>query len=72
MGGHDCGEVTDRTCFKRTAQCGMHGDCERSASLLLHDTNLFAGCWARHARYVAAALARVEQQVERESLLCSD
>ena len=71
MGGHDCGEVTARTRFKRTAELGMHRDCEWSASFLLHDTNLFASCRASHARHVAAALARVEQQVERESLLCS-
>src|SRR5262249_26490104 len=69
---HDCGEVPARTRFKRTAQFGMHRDYKRSARLLLHNTNLFAGCSPYHPRSVTAPLACVEQQVERESLLCSD
>ena len=72
MGSHDCGEVTARARFKRAAQFGVHRDCERCASLLLNDTNLFADCRPRNPRHVAAALARVEQQVECESLLCPD
>src|SRR5262249_62350272 len=72
IGGHDCGEVIARTRFKRTAELRMHRDCEWSASFLLHDTNLFASRRAGHARHVATALTRVEQQVERESLLRSD